>query len=235
MNDVTVRVYTDGACKGNPGPGGFGVRVRYPDGRVKEFGGREAHTTNNRMELRAVIEGLERTRDEARVLVVTDSEYVRRGITEWVEGWKARDWTRKDGKPVSNRDLWMALDRLLRPGVSFIYTAGHAGDPDNERCDRIASAFARGVSMQLEDGIDETPLRAPARRPPGKGKRARRKGPGIYLSYVDGNLRKHATWEACERVVKGVSGARFKKCCSEEEVEETLRTWGVSMDEEGGL
>lgn len=235
MKKNTVRVYTDGACKGNPGPGGFGVRIRYPGGRVTEFGGREKETTNNRMELRAVIEGLRRTRRESRVLVVTDSEYVRQGITQWIHDWKDRDWTRKDGKPVSNRDLWMALDRLLRPGVSFTYTAGHAGDPDNERCDAIASAFAQGRAVTFREGVDPTPPRPPARRTQAKGRRVSgRKGPGVYLSYVDGCLRRHETWAECERVVKGVSGARFKKCRTEEEVEATLRQWGLAGEEAPG-
>ena len=94
-----VRVYTDGACTGNPGPGGWGMRIRYPDGRVKEYGGAENPSTNNRMELKAVIEALRLTRDEEEVFIVTDSEYVRQGITSWLKGWKAREWMTLARKP----------------------------------------------------------------------------------------------------------------------------------------
>jgi ribonuclease HI len=191
---------------------------------VKEYGGGEENTTNNRMELRAVIEALRRTEGESDVFVVTDSEYTRQGITSWLKGWKARGWLTQNKKPVLNQDLWRELDRLLRPGVAFGYTAGHAGDPDNERCDRIAVSFARGRPVPLEDGIDKTPC-APLQS---KAKpRAGAPGPVVYLSLVEGRLRKHATWTECEAEVKGVSGARFKKCRGHEEIRITCEKWGV--------
>jgi ribonuclease HI len=221
QNRNPVRVYTDGACRGNPGPGGWGLRIRWPDGRFREYGGAADPTTNNRMELKAVIEALRLTRDEEDVLVIMDSEYVRQGITSWLASWKARGWVTTTKKPVLNQDLWKELDRLLRPHVSFGYTAGHAGDPDNERVDRIAVAFATGRLPRLEDGVDRTPFAEL------KGKPKKGKGPAVYLSFVDGRLERHATWGECESRVKGRSGARYKKCMSAEEESETLKKWGI--------
>jgi ribonuclease HI len=216
-----VRVYTDGACRGNPGPGGYGLRIRWPDGRVKEYGGAENPSTNNRMELKAVIEALRLTQDEEDVLVVMDSEYVRQGITSWLKGWKARGWITATKKPVRNQDLWKELDQQLRPGATFGYTAGHAGDPDNERVDRIAVAFAANRPLKLEDGVDHTPF-AELKSKPKRGK-----GPAVYLSFVNGKLERHATWGECESRVKGRPGALFKKCMSAEEESQTLKKWGL--------
>ncbi|MHC4943527.1 MAG: ribonuclease HI [Planctomycetota bacterium] len=228
MAQGTVRVYTDGGCIGNPGPGGWGIRIRYPDGRFKEFGGAAESTTNNRMELVAVIEALSRTMKEKKVLVVMDSEYVRQGITSWLEGWKQRGWMTKSKKPVANQDLWMELDQQLRPGVSFAYTAGHAGDPDNERCDKIANGFARGEPVDLEEGVDRTPFARLHARDSKNRSSSGRSGPAVYLSYVHGRLMRHASWAECEKEVKGQSGALYKKCKSPEEERETLEKWGVN-------
>ena len=141
-----VRVYTDGACTGNPGPGGWGMRIRYPDGRVKEHGGAENPSTNNRMELKAVIEALRHTQDEEEVFIVTDSEYVRQGITSWLKGWKARGWKSANKKPVKNKDLWLEIDALVqRHDVEFHWIRGHDGHPENERADALAvAAVPRG-------------------------------------------------------------------------------------------
>ncbi len=232
MTEQIVRVYTDGACKKNPGPGGYGVRIRYPDGRVKEFGGSEESTTNNRMELKAAIEALRRTRTEKPVVVVTDSEYVRQGITSWIQGWKTRGWVTRNNKPVSNQDLWKELDDLRSADVEFEYTAGHAGDPDNERCDRIASSFAIGEPVELIDGVDHTPTVPNKHKPPKKKSRYKAaqglySGPIVYLSHVGGKLGRHSSWAECEKVVNGVSGALFKKCKGPIETAETLKKWGL--------
>lgn len=142
-------IYTDGACSGNPGPGGWAARLRYPDDRLVELGGAEHRTTNNRMELYAVIQALNTAGKEESMTVVTDSEYVRKGITEWIHGWKRRGWLTAAKKPVLNQDLWKTLDALNRPQISWRYTKGHAGDPDNERCDEIAQTFSRGGQPDL--------------------------------------------------------------------------------------
>ena len=146
MNDSqtpdTVVIYTDGACKGNPGPGGWGAWLRW-GGHEKELCGGEALTTNNRMELTAVIEALASLKRRANVSVYTDSEYVRNGITSWIHGWKTRGWRTADKKPVKNTDLWQKLDALAaQHNVQWHWVRGHAGDPGNERADGLAN---RGV------------------------------------------------------------------------------------------
>jgi ribonuclease HI len=139
-----ITVYTDGACLGNPGPGGWAVRLRSADGRTRDLGGAVPATTNNRMELLAAIQGLREAAGARSIALVTDSEYLRRGITEWIKGWKRNGWLTVAKKPVLNQDLWQELDRLNGPHVTWRYTRGHAGDPDNEHCDRLAQAYARG-------------------------------------------------------------------------------------------
>ena len=147
----SVTIFSDGACSGNPGPGGWAARLKYPDGRIHELGGFVADTTNNRMELQAAIQGLKQAGDIPSITIVTDSEYVRKGITGWIHGWKRRNWLTAAKKPVLNQDLWRELDALNRSGISWKYTPGHAGDPDNERCDEIAQAFSRGDRPELLD------------------------------------------------------------------------------------
>ncbi|HEV8315437.1 MAG TPA: ribonuclease HI [Burkholderiaceae bacterium] len=138
-----VTIYTDGACKGNPGPGGWGAWLS-SGGHDKELFGGEAQTTNNRMELTAVIEALASLKRSCEVTLYTDSEYVRKGITEWIIGWKQRGWKTADKKPVKNVDLWQRLDALRAlHQVHWRWVKGHAGDPGNERADQLAN---RGVA-----------------------------------------------------------------------------------------
>ncbi|MDB6042339.1 MAG: ribonuclease [Gammaproteobacteria bacterium] len=134
-----VEIYTDGACRGNPGPGGWAALLSF--GEIeKELAGAEVLTTNNRMELTAVIRALEALKKPSAVRVLTDSEYVRKGITEWVKGWKARDWKTSDRKPVKNRDLWERLDELAAGHqIQWQWVKGHSGVPGNERVDRLAN------------------------------------------------------------------------------------------------
>ncbi len=138
-----VVIYTDGACKGNPGPGGWGAWLKNGEHEKELFGG-EPLTTNNRMELRAVIEALTSLKRTCDVTIYTDSEYVRKGITEWIHNWKLRGWKTADKKPVKNADLWQQLDaqRNLH-AVQWRWVKGHAGDPGNERADALAN---RGVT-----------------------------------------------------------------------------------------
>ncbi|MEY2726326.1 MAG: Ribonuclease [Planctomycetota bacterium] len=145
-----VQLFTDGACSGNPGPGGWGCILRHPaTGREKEFSGGESPTTNNQMELQAVIEGLRQLTRKSRVEVVTDSSYVAKGCTEWLAGWKRNGWKRRDGRqlvPISNIERWQQLDALLaQHQVSFTLVRGHAGHPENERCDQLAVAASKCV------------------------------------------------------------------------------------------
>jgi ribonuclease HI len=136
-----VRIYTDGACKGNPGPGGWGAIVQM-DGVEKELFGGERLTTNNRMELTAVIRALETLMPPREVAVYTDSQYVQKGISEWLPDWKRRGWRTADKKPVKNVDLWKELDRLAGAHITWHWVKGHAGHPENERADALAN---RGV------------------------------------------------------------------------------------------
>jgi len=135
-----VELFTDGACQGNPGPGGWGVLLRY-GGVEKELSGAEPATTNNRMELTAVIRGLEALKRPCRVLVTTDSQYVRNGITDWIRRWRRNGWRTADRQPVKNSDLWRRLDEVAASHeVEWHWVKGHAGHPENERADRLATA-----------------------------------------------------------------------------------------------
>jgi ribonuclease HI len=135
-----VLIYTDGACSGNPGPGGWGA-ILFFKGSEKEISGGEAHTTNNRMELQAAIEGLNALKRPCAIDLFTDSQYVRQGITQWMHNWKRRGWRTADNKPVKNEDLWRALDEAAsRHDVSWHWVKGHADDPTNIRVDALAVA-----------------------------------------------------------------------------------------------
>lgn len=134
-----VVLYTDGACRGNPGPGGWGVLMQYGSKRKELFGG-EDQTTNNRMELMAAIAGLEALKRTCQVDLYTDSQYVRKGITEWIHGWKKNGWKTSAKKDVKNRDLWQRLDEsIARHRVNWHWVKGHAGHPGNERADALAN------------------------------------------------------------------------------------------------
>lgn len=135
-----VTIYTDGACSGNPGPGGWGA-ILFFNGSEKEISGGEAHTTNNRMEIRAAIEGLNALKRSCAVDLFTDSQYVRQGITQWMHNWKRRGWRTADNKPVKNEDLWRELDEAAaRHDVAWHWVKGHADDPVNIRVDELAVA-----------------------------------------------------------------------------------------------
>jgi ribonuclease HI len=146
--DHPITIYTDGACKGNPGPGGWGAWLRSGT-HEKELWGGERLTTNNRMELTAVIEALGALRKPSRVAVYTDSAYVKNGITQWIHGWKQRGWRTADKQPVKNIELWQKLDALAEQHrVSWHWVKGHAGDPGNERADQLANRGAAAAGGQ---------------------------------------------------------------------------------------
>jgi ribonuclease HI len=149
--------YTDGACVGNPGPGGWATVIYFTDGSVYEMGGAENPTTNNRMEMQAAIQALKVFRVSGQtqpVILYTDSEYLKNGITKWVKGWKKKGWKKATGEPVLNQDLWQILDQLNSRLVDWRHVRGHSGNEGNERCDAIARAFANGRTLRLAQDFD---------------------------------------------------------------------------------
>jgi ribonuclease HI len=144
-----IEIFTDGACSGNPGPGGWGAILRSGETEKELFGG-EADTTNNRMEMMAVIEALKQLKRPVEARVHTDSQYVQKGISEWIHGWKRRGWKTADKKPVKNEDLWRQLDTLAEPHtIEWCWVRGHDGHPENERADVLAR---RGVDQVRQGG-----------------------------------------------------------------------------------
>lgn len=145
-NSSIVTIYTDGACKGNPGPGGWGVLLQYKQVEKELFGG-EAHTTNNKMELTAVIKALETLKRSCEIILYTDSTYVMKGITDWLPNWKQRGWKTATGKPVKNVELWQRLDEICpNHTIDWRWVRGHTGDAGNERADQLAN---KGVEKFL--------------------------------------------------------------------------------------
>lgn len=240
-NGQPIVVFTDGAAKGNPGPGGWGAIVVTPAGDVTELGARAAGTTtNNKMELTGAIEALSVLRGvPGAVAIYTDSTYVIQGIGGWIFGWKKRGWKTAAGGDVLNRDLWEELDDLVsvrgKGTIAWHYVRGHAGIPGNERVDEIADSLAQGLPITLYRGpligyphaiLDLPEETGVPPRSPSSG--ARSKGtPYSYLSVVDGQLARHATWAECERRVKGRAGARFKKAMSAADEAAILRGWRI--------
>jgi len=238
-----IVVFTDGAAKGNPGPGGWGAIVATPAGEVRELGGRAAAaTTNNRMELTGAIEALAALRAVPGPLAIyTDSTYLIQGIRGWIFGWRKRGWKTAAGGDVLNRDLWEQLDALAsaRPkgSIEWHYVRGPAGIPGNERVDEIADGLAQGKTITLYHGplIDyphaildlpsETDV--PARAPSSNTASRSRGTPHSYLSLVDGQLERHATWADCERRVKGRAGARYKKAMTPADETAIRREWRI--------
>ena len=229
--------YTDGGCVGNPGPGGWGVHVEYPDGRVIELGGAELQTTNNRMELRAAIEAARAVAGWPAATIIADSQYVLKGITAWVAGWKRKGWKTATGQPVLNQELWEELDAVATDRLTWEWAKGHSGVPGNERCDEIASWFATRV--RALDGRRRVVRRPPASglaSPNGQAPARRAAPPGTsYISLVDGIPARHVTWPECDQRVRGVKGARFKKVRSPAEEQEVFASGGVTADDLVGI
>ncbi|MFI5360877.1 MAG: ribonuclease HI [Elusimicrobiota bacterium] len=236
-----IAIFTDGACSGNPGPGGWGCILVASDGEVLELGGGADATTNNRMEMSGVLAGLRAAAGMGGPAIVhTDSTYVLGGITSWIKGWKRRGWTTAAAEPVKNEDLWRELDAAVAArgprGVEWRWVRGHDGHDANERCDAIAVAFSRRRPVELYRGpllayphgslapSEDAPL--PERKKP-SGKPAVPAGPATYLSVLDGKLERHATWKECEARVKG-RPAKFKKVRSTDEEREALKSWGLA-------
>jgi len=150
MTKPKVKIWTDGACKGNPGIGGWGALLQYGEHQKEIYGG-EKETTNNRMELQAVIEALTQLKRSCQVYLHTDSQYVQKGMTEWLANWKARGWRTAGKRPVKNADLWQKLDILSKQhDLTWKWVRGHAGDPGNERADTLANKGVESVAQTLE-------------------------------------------------------------------------------------
>jgi ribonuclease HI len=242
MSKNNITIFTDGASKGNPGPGGWAAVILLPrENKVVELGGHEEHTTNNRMELQAGINALLHIRHLSDDTVIyTDSSYLIQGITKWVKGWIKNGWTTQSREEVQNRDLWELLAAVMeeRAEVKSItewkHVDGHSGIPGNERTDEIASGFADKQEIELYIGpmkeytFDLTALVPNKEKKSSKdAKKNRSSKPAYsYVSSVHGKVEIHPTWEACEARVKGVSGTKFKKVFSKDEEQELVSEWG---------
>ncbi len=252
IKDKDIIVFTDGSSRGNPGRGGYGAVTIYPDAHgqmcVDELGGREDLTTNNRMELRAVIEAI---KNFVGFNMYVDSKYVLQGATAWIHGWKKNNWTTAGGKEdVKNRDLWEDLDELIskyKIRSKWNLIEGHAGVFGNERCDVIATAFADDkdavqnfklftgslASYQAStEGKDILNLEAVNQDAKDKLKARKKSGSSAkafsYISMVDGKIETHKTWKECEERVKGKSKARFKKATSQSDEGEIISSFRKS-------
>ncbi len=238
---MKVIIICDGASRGNPGPGGWGVVVA-SERHVEEKGGYVGRTTNNKMELTAAIEGLGLVPAQATaVAVYTDSTYVKKGITEWVNGWTSNNWMTSQKKPVENVELWQALvDASALFNIEWHVIPGHAGIPANERVDDIATAYATGDAVSLYDGtrkayevsLDLSPavIAAAAKHKkaqlPSKSKSASSRKAFSYISVIGGVVQTHKTWDECKDRVHG-KAAKFKKVFSAAEEQALVREWSV--------
>lgn len=243
MTDKTICVYTDGACSGNPGPGGWAAVIFFPEGRVLELGGGERPTTNNRMEMHGAIAALSAVLERPEpVKLYTDSGLLINGIKAWIHAWKRKGWVTAGGSPVVNRDLWERLDSLaaaMKGRLSWGHVKGHAGHEVNERCDAIAVAFSKGQRPALYEGPAVGcgySLLEPGEEhlhKPGAGKSGSKPKPpkgGYYLSVIHGQVFRDAAWPICQARVHGVSGAKFKKVAGPDDERAALEGWGVKPE-----
>lgn len=227
MKQITI--YADGSSIGNPGPGGWGAVVLH-DGKVKEYGGAEVHTTNNRMELTAPAEALRHQKEASKVVIRTDSRYVINGITKWVLGWEKNGWLTKGKTDVLNKELWQALVKASQKhDITWEHVRGHAGVALNERVDMIANGFARKEKVTLFLGSDaeyaEFLKGMPKARVVSPSKKPKKTGPAYsYVSLLDGSVLTHKTWAECEKRVKG-KPAKYKKVFSMAEESALMREW----------
>lgn len=242
-------LYSDGACSGNPGPGGWAYVLAFEEGDVFERSGFESQTTNNRMELTSALEGmlklysiLETTESSYLIknydfIIYSDSVYFLKGITQWIHSWKKNGWKTSQKAEVTNQDLWIAIDdvvKKLSPLVKLDYrfVKGHAGHFGNERCDELAVKASQGqvfkkqtVAANYNFEIFELPpnVGVPEMK---YNKNSDKAESSYYISLVNGVLVKHSNWTECERSVKGVSGAKFKKVKNSVEEDSVLKSWG---------
>lgn len=238
MNDIIV--FTDGSSRGNPGPGGFGLVIVKKDiGKIIERGGRETHTTNNRMELFAAHDALEYLKDSASdITIYTDSAYLINGVTKWIYGWEKNGWKTSTKTDVENKDIWMLLAqdvRRIKAKLSWEKIKGHAGVPGNERADEIATLYADNKQVVLFNGalemyqqlIGKDILSFKMEKGTSKKKTGSNKKENVYsyVSMIDGVAKTHATWAECEKSVKGKKGALYKKVFSKDEESNLIQEW----------
>ncbi len=236
---MTTTIFTDGSSRGNPGPGGWGSVLIEENGsnkndfKVLELGGGEKMTTNNKMELKAAIEGLKKASKESEIKIYSDSSYVINGITKWVFGWKRNDWKTKTKDDVLNKDLWLELIEATKDKkVKWQYVGGHVGILGNERCDHIATAFADGMDIKLFNGllanydlpnildISHNESLATSKKSSSSHSKAKAYS---YVSSIGGVVEVHHSWAECEKRVKGAKGARYKKALNKGD-EERIRS-----------
>lgn len=235
----TIVLYSDGACSGNPGPGGWGAVLGLPNQQVIELGGRELNTTNNQMELQGLIAGLDYVKDISfeEMRCYTDSSYILNGVLKWMKGWSTRGWKNAEGKEIANKLYWIKLQSLLAhfagKKIKWFYVRGHTGVAGNERCDEIAVAFSHNNHIDLYQG-ENTYYGFDVFKPPvteaipenSFKKKEPASSPAYYLSLKNGILERHATWPECEQRVKGAPGVKFKKVKNRAEEEQILKGWG---------
>jgi ribonuclease HI len=229
-----LHIFTDGSSRGNPGRGGWGAIV-ISSNKVVEMGGREEDTTNNRMEMRAIIEGLRFAyRLQSKVIIFTDSGYVIKGATQWVQGWKKSGWKTSQKQDVLNREMWEEMSEFLeRVHVEFVQVKGHAGVPLNERADLIATSFADDAPIDLYNGernmypistsYTRDSLMEQAQQKSNHGTEKKSGKAYSYVSYVEGILSKDKTWSECEARVKGKKNALFKKAFTKDDEDEIVK------------
>jgi ribonuclease HI len=240
MQDKII-IFSDGASKGNPGPGGWGAvviklkvsKVESKEGEILELGGKEDHTTNNRMELSGAIAGLkEVVKNKEEITFYTDSKYVINGMTGWIYGWQKNNWQTKDKHDVLNKDLWEKLSELAKnKKIKWQYVGGHVGVAGNERCDEIADAMATNQKVTLYKGslkdykINILDLGHDEELK--KNKYSKSAKAYSYLSLVDGIFNIDKTWAECEKRVKGKKNPKYQKAISPEHEKEIIENWGV--------
>jgi ribonuclease HI len=242
MSDKKYIAYTDGACSGNPGRGGWASIILSPKSSVKEIGGAQNSTTNNKMELTAVIETLKILKPKSELILLTDSSYVLNGITKWIFGWRKNNWVNSSGEAVANKELWLDLFDLSRNfEIDWRYCRGHIGIAGNERADEIAVNFSKNNGNDLyfgsaaNYGYDLLPLPTEEEFPSYGNSKSNGNGNSknsskekqYYLSYSNGILRTHKEWGSCQASTQGISGAKFKKVKNEDEENTTIKSWGL--------
>lgn len=231
MEHKSIIIFTDGSSRGNPGPGGYGAIITFHN-KVQELGGKDLHTTNNRMEITAAIEALQYLRKEdgvqkQKIEIHTDSKYLIHGITEWIFGWQKNNWKTTSKKDVENKDLWEKLFNLTEGiQIKWVHVEGHSGQGGNERCDEIATSFADSGNADLfSGGITNYKVNLFSKTA-GVVKKIKSSAKAyLYMSMVRGLIKEHKTWDECEVRVNGVKGAKFKKVFNEVGKNELVAEW----------